>query len=141
MAARSSTMILSRALRSQHTTQMPRAASRLYSTSVDGEKRPSIVVRAVPFAPSLLRQLLHPFPGQKNPDEADTEITNKQGTFYKTFTRPVLKVLLMATLTYQIAYWTWTKLEQDEIRGEKSKEIESLEAKVAELQAGKGTKA
>ncbi|KAF4779057.1 hypothetical protein HER10_EVM0000595 [Colletotrichum scovillei] len=106
MAARSSTMILSRALRSQHTTQMPRAASRLYSTSVDGEKRPSIV-----------------------------------GTFYKTFTRPVLKVLLMATLTYQIAYWTWTKLEQDEIRGEKSKEIESLEAKVAELQAGKGTKA
>ncbi|KAI3557578.1 hypothetical protein CABS03_14695 [Colletotrichum abscissum] len=106
MAARSSTMILSRALRSQRTTQMPRAASRLYSTSVDDEKRPSIV-----------------------------------GTFYKTFTRPVLKVLLMATLTYQIAYWTWTKLEQDEIRGEKSEEIESLEAKVAELQAGKGTKA
>ncbi|KAK1504009.1 uncharacterized protein CCOS01_01099 [Colletotrichum costaricense] len=120
MAARSSTMILSRALRSQRTTQMPRAASRLYSTSVDDEKRPSIV---------------------KNPDDADTGITNKQGTFYKTFTRPVLKVLLMATLTYQIAYWTWTKLEQDEIRGEKSKEIESLEAKVAELQAGKGTKA
>lgn len=106
MAARSSTMILNRALRTQRTAQMPRAALRLYSTSVDGEKRPSIV-----------------------------------GTFYKTFTRPVLKVLLMATLTYQIAYWTWTKLEQDEIRGEKSKEIEGLEARVAELQAGKERKA
>ncbi|KAK1659471.1 hypothetical protein BDP55DRAFT_562839 [Colletotrichum godetiae] len=105
MAARSSTIILSRALRSQRTTQMPRAALRIYSTSVDGEKRPSIV-----------------------------------GNFYKTFTRPVLKVLLMATLTYQIAYWTWTKLEQDEIRDEKSQEIEGLEARVAELQAGKGTK-
>ncbi|KAK2009380.1 hypothetical protein LZ32DRAFT_608543 [Colletotrichum eremochloae] len=60
--------------------------------------------------------------------------------FYKTFTRPVLKVLLMATLTYQIAYWSWTKLEQDEIREEKRREIEGLESKVAELQAGtKGT--
>ncbi|KAK1995790.1 hypothetical protein LX36DRAFT_659255 [Colletotrichum falcatum] len=56
--------------------------------------------------------------------------------FYKTFTRPVLKVLLMATLTYQIAYWGWTKLEQDEIREEKGREIKGLEAKVAELQAG-----
>ncbi|GJC82195.1 hypothetical protein ColLi_05033 [Colletotrichum liriopes] len=62
--------------------------------------------------------------------------------FYKTFTRPVLKVLLMATLTYQIAYWSWTKLEQDEIREEKGREIEGLEARVAELQAGnKGTRA
>ncbi|KAK1594801.1 uncharacterized protein LY79DRAFT_668412 [Colletotrichum navitas] len=62
--------------------------------------------------------------------------------FYKTFTRPVLKVLLMATLTYQIAYWSWTKFEQDEIREEKGREIEGLEAKIAELQAGtKGTQA
>ncbi|OHE93171.1 hypothetical protein CORC01_11488 [Colletotrichum orchidophilum] len=104
MAARSSTMILSRALRSQCTPQMPRTELRLYSTSVDGEKRPSIV-----------------------------------GNFYKTFTRPVLKVLLMATFTYQVAYWSWTKLEQDEIRGEKNKEIDGLEARVAELQTGKGS--
>ncbi|TDZ22465.1 hypothetical protein Cob_v004610 [Colletotrichum orbiculare MAFF 240422] len=60
------------------------------------------------------------------------------GTFYKTFTRPVLKVLLMATLTYQILYWGWIKLEQDEIRAEKKNDIETLEAKVAELQQGKG---
>ncbi|OHW91125.1 hypothetical protein CSPAE12_10286 [Colletotrichum incanum] len=106
MAARNSTVILSRALRAQRTPPIPRAASRFYSTSPDAEKRPSIVAN-----------------------------------FYKTFTRPVLKALLMATLTYQIAYWSWTKLEQDEIREEKGKEIEGLEARVAELQAGsKGTR-
>ncbi|OLN84458.1 hypothetical protein CCHL11_08202 [Colletotrichum chlorophyti] len=59
------------------------------------------------------------------------------GNFYKTFTGPVLKVLLMATFTYQVTYWTWTKLEQDEIRADKQREIEGLEARVAELQ-GKG---
>ncbi|KAJ0168856.1 hypothetical protein CTA2_9820 [Colletotrichum tanaceti] len=108
MTARISTApILSRALRPQHTPQIPRAASRFYSTSPDVEKRPSIV-----------------------------------GGFYKTFTRPVLKVLLMATLTYQIAYWSWTKLEQDEIRAEKGREIEGLEARIGELQAaGKSTQA
>ncbi|GKT49307.1 uncharacterized protein ColSpa_09488 [Colletotrichum spaethianum] len=98
MAARNSTAVLSRALRAQHTPQIP---------ARHAEKRPSIVAN-----------------------------------FYKTFTRPVLKTLLMATLTYQIAYWSWTKLEQDEIREEKGREIEGLEARVAELQAGnKGTRA
>lgn len=39
--------------------------------------------------------------------------------FYKTFTRPVAKVLLMAIFTYQLAYWGWVKLEQDEIRDQR----------------------
>lgn len=39
--------------------------------------------------------------------------------FYKDFTRPVAKVLLMAMFTYQLAYWGWVKLEQDEIRAER----------------------
>ncbi|KAF3770700.1 hypothetical protein M406DRAFT_247643, partial [Cryphonectria parasitica EP155] len=39
--------------------------------------------------------------------------------FYKTFTRPVAKVLLMAVFTYQLAYWGWVKLEQDEIRADR----------------------
>lgn len=42
-----------------------------------------------------------------------------QGNFYKTFTRPVTKVLLMAVFTYQLAYWGWVKLEQDEIRADR----------------------
>lgn len=41
-----------------------------------------------------------------------------QSEFYKTFTRPVAKVLLMAVLTYQLVYWSWLKLETDEIRAE-----------------------
>ncbi|KAE8442449.1 hypothetical protein EG329_003350 [Mollisiaceae sp. DMI_Dod_QoI] len=42
--------------------------------------------------------------------------------FYKTFTRPVAKVLLMATFTYQLTYWAWVKLEKDEIKREKTGE-------------------
>ncbi|ROT43115.1 hypothetical protein SODALDRAFT_327284 [Sodiomyces alkalinus F11] len=53
--------------------------------------------------------------------------------FYKTFTRPVLKVLLMATLTYQVVYLLWVKLEQDEIRAERTETITDLETKVARL--------
>lgn len=41
-----------------------------------------------------------------------------QRDFYKTFTRPVAKVLLTAVFTYQLVYWTWMKLETDEIRAE-----------------------
>ncbi|KAM9880176.1 hypothetical protein VDGL01_05760 [Verticillium dahliae] len=56
--------------------------------------------------------------------------------FYKTFTRPTLKVLLMATLTYQIAYLAWTKLEMDEIKAERTQEVQTLEAQVDELRKG-----
>lgn len=45
-----------------------------------------------------------------------------QSQFYKTFTRPVAKVLLMALLTYQLIYWSWLKLETDEIRAERDGE-------------------
>lgn len=43
-----------------------------------------------------------------------------QGEFYKTFTRPVAKTLLLALLTYQIIYWGWAKLEVDEIKQERT---------------------
>lgn len=39
--------------------------------------------------------------------------------FYKTFTRPVLKCLLVAMLTYQLAYFGWVKLEQDETKDDR----------------------
>jgi hypothetical protein len=41
---------------------------------------------------------------------------NAQSQFYKTFTRPIAKVLLLAVFTYQLAYWSWVKLETDETR-------------------------
>ncbi|KAJ9142543.1 hypothetical protein NKR19_g7185 [Coniochaeta hoffmannii] len=57
------------------------------------------------------------------------------GEFYKTFTRPVAKCLLLAMFTYQLAYYAWVKLETDEIRHEKDAEIASLEEQVKALQS------
>ncbi|KFZ17709.1 hypothetical protein V502_04442 [Pseudogymnoascus sp. VKM F-4520 (FW-2644)] len=47
--------------------------------------------------------------------------------FYKTFTRPIAKVLLLATFTYQLSYYLWVKLEKDEIKSERQNEILQLE--------------
>jgi hypothetical protein len=57
-----------------------------------------------------------------------------QREFYKSFTRPVAKVLLLAVFTYQFAYWSWIKMEADEVRSERDATIASLEAKVAEYE-------
>lgn len=40
--------------------------------------------------------------------------SSPQANFYKTFSRPIAKVLILAVFTYQVAYWTWTKREADE---------------------------
>ncbi|CAK7228749.1 hypothetical protein SCUCBS95973_006986 [Sporothrix curviconia] len=58
-------------------------------------------------------------------------------SFFKTFGRPITKVCLMAVFTYQLVFFGWTKLEQDEIRSERQAEISSLEAKVKDLQESK----
>lgn len=42
-----------------------------------------------------------------------------QSQFYRTFTRPIAKTLLIAVFVYQLAYWSWVKLETDEIRAER----------------------
>lgn len=39
-----------------------------------------------------------------------------QSAFYKTFGRPIAKVLLVAMLTYQMIYLLWVKLEADETK-------------------------
>ncbi|KAK7706270.1 hypothetical protein SLS64_007609 [Diaporthe eres] len=50
---------------------------------------------------------------------ASSEPQQPSPLFYKDFTRPVAKVLLTAMFVYQLAYWGWVKLEQDEIRAER----------------------
>ncbi|KAL7931217.1 hypothetical protein V8C35DRAFT_310699 [Trichoderma chlorosporum] len=57
--------------------------------------------------------------------------------FYKTFTRPIGKVLVLAVFTYQVAYWTWTKLEADEHRAETDATIAALETTVNEYKKTK----
>lgn len=46
-------------------------------------------------------------------------MSGPQTEFYKGFTRPIAKVLLVAVFTYQLAYWGWVKLEHDEIMAER----------------------
>lgn len=41
-----------------------------------------------------------------------------QAQFYRTFGRPIFKVFLLAIFTYQLAYYFWVRLEQDEIKSE-----------------------
>ncbi|KAF5540953.1 hypothetical protein FPHYL_11969 [Fusarium phyllophilum] len=55
--------------------------------------------------------------------------------FYRTFTRPIAKTLLIAVFTYQLAYWTWVKLETDEIRAEREATIEKLETTIKDYDA------
>ncbi|KAK0626604.1 hypothetical protein B0T14DRAFT_492895 [Immersiella caudata] len=64
-----------------------------------------------------------------------TKPRSATGEFYKTFTRPVAKTILIAIFTYQVLYYAWVKLEQNEIKGEKNAEIAQLEAEVARLEA------
>lgn len=42
-----------------------------------------------------------------------------QRDFYKSFGRPTAKVFLMAWATYQIIYWSWSKLDFMEDKEEK----------------------
>ncbi|KAL7956413.1 hypothetical protein V8C34DRAFT_288616 [Trichoderma compactum] len=60
--------------------------------------------------------------------------------FYKTFTRPIGKVLVLAVFTYQVAYWTWTKLEADEHIAEADATIAALESTVNEYSKTKDGK-
>ncbi|KAL2068672.1 hypothetical protein VTL71DRAFT_15010 [Oculimacula yallundae] len=71
-----------------------------------------------------------------NTTEAGQKTVSPHVGFYKTFTRPVAKVLLMATFTYQLAYWGWVYLEKGEIRRQKTAEIEGLEKELVALTSG-----
>ncbi|EQK98077.1 hypothetical protein OCS_06210 [Ophiocordyceps sinensis CO18] len=64
-----------------------------------------------------------------------------QTQFYKTFTRPVAKVTLLAVFTYQVVYWAWAKLEADEVRVETDATIAELEAQVGAYGATKAREA
>ncbi|PSR79197.1 hypothetical protein BD289DRAFT_485684 [Coniella lustricola] len=91
--------------------------ARVLSTAIR-QVRPS----AGPLAPRALLQQRFAS-SQKQPSNV--------AQFYKTFTRPVAKVLLLAIFTYQLAYWGWVKLEQDETRVDREAEMVALESAVA----------
>ncbi|KAI6275048.1 hypothetical protein MCOR27_007143 [Pyricularia oryzae] len=55
------------------------------------------------------------------------------GNFYKTFGRPILKVVLSAMFVYQVAYYGWVKMETDEITRDREAEIAKLEDTLSSL--------
>ncbi|MCJ1300787.1 hypothetical protein MMC08_003586 [Hypocenomyce scalaris] len=57
--------------------------------------------------------------------------------FYKSFGRPIAKVFLGAVFTYQAVYWLWVKLEDDEIKQQKTEEMKSLEGQLRAISAAK----
>ncbi|KAL8284981.1 hypothetical protein RB597_002185 [Gaeumannomyces tritici] len=109
-------------------TPPPLAAARL------SIRRPA---RALPgllhLLPRTARQQQQRRHGSSSPQPSHTS------NFYKTFGRPVFKVSLSAIFVYQLVYWAWVKLEQDEIMGERRAEVADLEARVESLQTSQGT--
>ncbi|SPO00721.1 uncharacterized protein DNG_03469 [Cephalotrichum gorgonifer] len=70
---------------------------------------------------------------------SSTSPPSPHGSFYKSFGRPITKVLLIAMLTYQLIYLGWVKLEVDETKAIRNAEIRELEDKVKELQGKTGS--
>ncbi|KAF3064366.1 hypothetical protein GL218_02247 [Daldinia childiae] len=56
--------------------------------------------------------------GREAPSPNGGKAHLSQAQFYKTFGRPIAKVFLVAVFTYQVAYYFWVRLEQDETRAE-----------------------
>ncbi|RDW81774.1 uncharacterized protein DSM5745_05331 [Aspergillus mulundensis] len=70
----------------------------------------------------------HPPPQQPEPS------AYKEGMArYKAFTSPFAKVFLGAVFTYQIIYWTWVKLEMEEVKVGKNQQLAALEKEAREL--------
>ncbi|CEL08273.1 hypothetical protein BJX68DRAFT_260932 [Aspergillus pseudodeflectus] len=52
---------------------------------------------------------------------------------YKLFASPFAKVFLGAVFTYQVIYWTWVKLEMEETKEGRNKEVAALEKEAREV--------
>ncbi|KAL2109309.1 hypothetical protein VUR80DRAFT_2591 [Thermomyces stellatus] len=75
--------------------------------------------------------------GSRQTRLSSSSSSSPTSSFYKTFSRPIAKTLLIAMLTYQIVYLLWVKLEVDETKRLRNAEIGELESKVKELQERK----
>ncbi|CCE30030.1 uncharacterized protein CPUR_03878 [Claviceps purpurea 20.1] len=91
------------------------------------------------LARSAARVALRPTqrPGLRSSRVSYATSSKKSGptaNFYKTFTRPVAKVLAVAVFTYQCLYVGWMKLDAVEHQEKTDAEIAELEAQVAALE-------
>ncbi|EEH33621.1 hypothetical protein PAAG_04671 [Paracoccidioides lutzii Pb01] len=72
-------------------------------------------------------------PSLNNTAQPTTKTPSPHTAIYKNFGRAFAKVFLGGVLTYQIIYWAWLRLEVDEEKVERNKEIVELESKAREL--------
>ena len=52
---------------------------------------------------------------------------------YRTHGRAILKVLTMSFFFYQVSYWTWLTIENDDLQAQKKKEVDILEGVVKQF--------
>ena len=64
---------------------------------------------------------------------AGTQPPNPHGTFYKTFGLPLAKTFLIAVVTYQVLYISWSKLESMDVTREKEAEMRGLRGQLKGL--------
>ncbi|KAG5304889.1 hypothetical protein I7I50_05124 [Histoplasma capsulatum G186AR] len=100
---------------------------------------PSPCIVKYPVRSSLTRRTFTSTPSHLNDDSTQQSTTTNapsaHTSIYKNFGRAFAKVFLGGVLTYQIIYWAWMRLEVDEEKVMKNKEIAGLESKARELSA------
>ncbi|KAI4599895.1 hypothetical protein KJ359_001631 [Pestalotiopsis sp. 9143b] len=103
------------------------------------------MLRALPRARGVAAPSLRTSPSRRHYSESaqpsNLRPSQQQPSFWKTFSRPIFKVALMAIFTYQLAYYGWMKLETDEIRTDAAATIADLEKRIELLEQSKTGKA
>ncbi|KAK5107954.1 hypothetical protein LTR62_000499 [Meristemomyces frigidus] len=87
--------------------------------------------RLRPFRAIALRQQSTYQP----PTPPQSQQPNPHSNFYKVFGRPLAKTFLIAVATYQILYFSWSKLESMEIKDQKETAVRLLEGELKGLVA------
>ncbi|KAL4802895.1 hypothetical protein BDV18DRAFT_145768 [Aspergillus unguis] len=72
-------------------------------------------------------------PPRPPPQQPEQNAYKEGMSRYKLFASPFAKVFLGAVFTYQVIYWTWVKLEMEEVKVEKNKQLAAVENEVREL--------
>ncbi|KAL4951311.1 hypothetical protein BDW69DRAFT_186516 [Aspergillus filifer] len=75
-----------------------------------------------------------PNPPPQQPNQHPEQNAYKEGmSRYKAFLGPYAKVFLGAVFVYQVIYWTWLKLEMEDVKVSKNSQLAALEKEAREL--------
>ncbi|KAL2794084.1 hypothetical protein BJX66DRAFT_338225 [Aspergillus keveii] len=85
-------------------------------------------IRTFTTTPTRLNTGMPPHPPPQQPSGYKEGMSR-----YKLFASPFAKVFLGAVFTYQVIYWTWVKLEMEETKEGRNKEVAALEKEAREV--------